>query len=225
MKEIIGLAYFNQAAVFLQEGHYTKALDTYIKAEQYVPDDALIKEFLGYAHLFVGQLDQGEAYLEQVRHHVPDYAVAKNTIAEDYLQKVIDIEGLKVVFHRVDEDRTSILAKKDALEKIVERCPHFRAGILQLAVTWLQLHRTKEALEILARYDSLDSTDPEVNYYLAVLYGQRHMYQKAWHHLQQAERIVHRRQHDPKALKDLRLNLATSYPEPRGLHENLYTYR
>jgi regulator of sirC expression with transglutaminase-like and TPR domain len=213
IKEVIGLAHFNQAAVFLQQEEYIKALAAYQKAEAYLPGDYLVKELLGYSYLLVGNQQMGVYLLQQVKDHIPDYAIVKDTMAEDYLQGKVDIESFKVIFKRVDEDRQSVLNKKQLLEGILQRHPYFRAGVLHLAITWLQLHRAREALETLNSYYTLHPNDPEVNYYLAVLYGQRYDYNKAWEHLRQAERIVHERNYNPKILKELRKSLAICCPE------------
>ncbi len=213
VKEVIGMAHFNQASVYWQNGEYQKALDAYRKAEPYMRGDPLLKELMGYVLLLTGHRQEGERLLWEVKDVVPDYAIVKNTMAEDYFQGNVDAEGIAAIFTKVDEDRKSILAKKQALEKTVERHPRFRSGILSLAVTWLQLHRAKEALDLLNHYQSLNPNDPEVHYYLAVLYGQRHYFPKAWFHLQQAESITKTHHHDTKILKELRRELISCCPE------------
>lgn len=213
IREVIGMAHFNQASVYWQNGEYAKALTAYQRAEPYMRGDPLLKELMGYALLLTGQKETGEQLLKEIKDVIPDYALTKNTMAEDYLTGNIDAEGIGVIFMKVDEDRQSILAKKQALEKTLEHYPRFRSGIVSLAVTWLQLHRAKEALETLNQYQALDAGDPEVHYYLSALYGQRQDFQKAWRHLQQAEAIVKAHHHNPKALKELRRELLTHCPE------------
>lgn len=213
IKEVIGLAHTNQAAVFLQREKYNDALKSYLRAELYLPNDFLIKELMGYTYLFVGEKEKGEFLLNQVKDHIPDYSVTKRNIAEDYLQGHVDAEGIKVIFKSVDDDRASILEKKQSLEKTIQRYPRFRSGIQQLAVTWLQLHRMGEALEVLNYYHSIHADDPEINYYLAVIYATRLNYNKAWDHLHQAEAIVRRSNYAPKTLKDIRRGLIKCCPE------------
>jgi tetratricopeptide (TPR) repeat protein len=213
MREVIGMTHFNQASVHWQNGEYEKALTAYQKAEPYMRGDPLLKEFMGYILLLTGHKEEGEKMLYDIKDIIPNYSIVKNTIAEDYFLENIDAKGISVIFNRVDEDRKSILAKKEALEKTLQQYPRFRSGILSLAVTWIQLHRTKEALETLNTYYSLDAKDPEVHYYLSVLYAQRHDFPKAWSHLQQAEAIVKAHQYDPKILKELRRELLSCCPE------------
>ncbi len=213
IREVIGMAHFNQASVYWQQAEYEKALQAYQKAEPYMHDDPLLKELMGYVLLLTGQREKGESLLWEIKDVIPDYAVIKETMVDDYFQGNVDADGIKVIFTKVDEDRHSILAKKQALEKIVEQWPRFRSGILSLAVAWLQLHREREALEVLQGYYSLDAGDPEVLYYLSILYGQRRDYPNAWLHLRQAEAIVKKRKHEPDALKELRQELLKCCPE------------
>ena len=212
-KDVIGLAHYNHAAVHWHHKDYHKALTAYEKALPYLPDDLLLKELMAYNYLFVGQKEKGEAFLTLVKDHVPDYAITKQTIAEDYLDGKIDAEGIKALFMQVDEKRESILEKRAALEKILEKYPAFRTGIFSLAVAWLQLHRYSEALAILEKYHQLEPADPSAEYYLAAIYGERLDYNKAWDHLKRAEQLVKARSHEPKALKQLRKELSRLSPE------------
>ncbi len=213
IKEVIGLAHFNQAAVHLQAPDYEKAAACYERAVPYLPQDMLLKEFLALNYLFTGRTKEGEALLKETAHHIPDYAVSGDSMAEDYLKGYVDAEGLKTILMSVDEKRESIIKKREALEKTMARCPQFRAGYFNLAITWLQLHRVGEALEILNKYHEMDPTDPTAEYYLAMINGERLNYAKAWEHLNQARRLAAARNHDPEALDMLRKELAAISPE------------
>lgn len=213
MLEVIGMAHFNQASIYWQNGDYAKALQAYQKAEPYMKGDPLLKELMGYILLLTGQKEEGEQKLREIKDHVPDYALVKNTMAEDYFLGKVDAKGIGVIFKKVETDRQSIWAKKEALEKTLEKYPRFRAGILNLAMTWLQLHRLGEALEILNVFQAIESEDPEAHYYLSVLHAQRRDYPNAWHHLQKAEEIARSHDYDPKMLKELRRELLQSCPE------------
>ena len=213
IKEVIGSAHVNQAAAFWKEKDYAKALECYEIAEKYIPEDMLLKEMMGFNYLFVGDVEKGKKLLKSVERYIPSYAVSKNTLAEDYLTGAVDIEGIKTIFQEVDETRDSILEKKDALLETVKKNPRFREGWLSLAITWLQLHREKEALKVLTKYHDLRPDDPTAEYYLAIIYADRLHYKKAWEHLRNAEKIVHQKEHHPKALKSLYRHLAMLYPE------------
>ncbi|MCE5315960.1 MAG: tetratricopeptide repeat protein [Parachlamydia sp.] len=213
VKEVIGMAHFNQASVHWQQGHYEKAIAAYQKAMPYMADDMLLKELLGYNFLFTGQKEEGERLLRAVSDYLSEDAVARRTMAEDYLKGYADAEAIKSTFMEVDDNRASILKKRQTLEKVIEQHPQFRSGLMHLAITWLQLHRDGEALEVLERLHDIDPAEPTVEYYLAELYCERFDYHKAWHHLKNAERLCKDRQHCPKALKELRKEIAARCPE------------
>ncbi len=213
VKEVIGMAHFNQAATFLQQNAFDRALACYQKALPYMPEDMLLKEFLAYTYLMTGHKEEGEKLLKLVENHVPDYAITKRTIAEDYLSGRVDAEGIKPLFMHVDETRESVLNKRKALEAVVNKYPRFRAGQFGLAATWLQLHRAGEALTVLENCHALDAEDPTVEYYLAALYAERLDDNRAWTHLKQAEALVQARDHNPRTLRDFRKELSMHCPE------------
>jgi hypothetical protein len=213
IREVIGMAHFNQASVYWQNGDYAKALQAYLKAEPYMRDDPLLKELMGYTLLLTGQKEEGESLLWEVKDIIPDYALTRNTMIDDYFNGAIDAEGIKVIFMQEDDEQQAILSKKEALKNLLVRYPRFREGWLYLAMTWLQLHRVREALEALRSYELLDENHPEIQYYLSILYGQRHDFPHSWFHLKQAEALVKKHSHDPRDLKELRRQLLTYCPE------------
>ena len=112
VKEVIGLAHYNQASVYWKQDDHIKALESYCKAEKYLPDDLLLRELMAYNYLIIGNKEEGIRLLRRVKDYIPEYAVSKNTIAEDYLNGKIDSEGIKAANMFVDETRKSILKKK-----------------------------------------------------------------------------------------------------------------
>ena len=213
IKETVGLTWFNQAAVFWERQEYDKAHEAYNRAEKYLPQDKHLMELKACCALIQQQDEVALPLLKEVADYLPDYAVSKHTIAEDYLAQAVGKEGIESLFIPVDETRTSLLAKKDQLAKIVEKYPKFREGLFNLAGTWLQLHRMGEALDALERYHRLDSENATVEYYLAAIYAERHDYNNAWKHFRIAERLAENRDHRPKALAELRRALAKLCPE------------
>lgn len=213
IKETIGLAHFNQASVFLEREEYEKALMSYRKAEKYLIDDKHLMSLMGCTALLHGDESLGRKLMEQVVDYLPDHAVSKDTIAEDYLNGNTAVDGIEAVFMQVDETRESIIKKKDALEAALVKYPRFREGIFALASTWLQLHRTGEALKTLQRYHSIDPRNATVEYYLSALHAERLDYNRSWDHLHIAERLVEERQHHPETLFELRQALAERCPE------------
>lgn len=214
-REVIGLAFINQASVSWMKKDYQTAISLYEKALPFMPNDYLLEELLGYNYLFVGREEEGRKLLQKGKDVLPEQAVTKNTIAQDYLAGLVSPEGIKAIFMEVDETRASIIEKQKTLQEITQKYPKFRAGLLSLAGTWLQLGREKEALKILKTYFEIDAKDPVVNYYLAALFMERFDFNQAWKHLTIAEEIAAKRSHHPHALKELRRALLTACPEPK----------
>lgn len=213
LKETIGFAHVNQASLFWNKDDVAKTLNAYEIALKYLPEDTLVQELYAYSLIVNGQKEKGKAILEKLKTTVPDYAVVKETLCSDYLEGKTDESGILSCFMFVDEDRGSLLEKKTNLQKLLGKYPEFKSGLFQLAATAMQLHQEGEALEVLKKYHNLDANNPTVEYFLTVLNTKRFDHNNAWRHLKEAERIVTERDHHPKALKELRKQLAVIYPE------------
>ena len=214
LKEVIGMAFINQASVFWGKQDYAKTVALYEKAQAFLPNDPLLKMFMGLNYLFVGRNSEGTKLLREIRYLTFAESVSPESIPDDYLSGKIDAEGIKAVFLPVDETRESILKKQKELEQILKRYPHFRAGKLHLATTWLQLGRLNEAKEILEAYHKLDPHYCIVEYYLSVLCLERLDYNQAWNYLKQTESLAHARGTHPRALRSVREALRSVCPEP-----------
>lgn len=214
LKEVIGMAFVNQASVSWAKEEYTTTVALYEKARPYLPDDPLLKMLLGINYLFVGKKKEGKKLLEEIRHVIFEEAVSPEALPEDYLSGKIDIEGLKAVFLPVDENRASIMEKQKELGDVLKKHPRFRGGLLQLAICWLQLGRGNEALEVLQKYHEIDPNYAVVEYYLSILCMERYDYNRAWSFLKHSETLTRARDHDPKALKAVRTALKRTCPEP-----------
>ena len=213
LRQVIGLAFMNQAAVKWQKQDLKGAVSLYEKARPYMGDDYLLNMFLGFNYLFVGKEKEGRALLEKVKGVIPDHAICPDTVSEDYLMGRTDAEGIQAVYSEVDETRESILKKREALEKVVKKYPKFRQGIMHLATTYLQLGREKDALPYLERYTKINENDPTVNYYLSAIHFQRHNWNESWKYLLNAENIVFKANHKPRALFQLRKSLEKVCPK------------
>lgn len=213
IKEVIGLAFCNQAAVYWQKGESETCVKLYEKGIPYVANDPLINMFLGLNYLFVGRKAEGEKLLKPLVNYTFDYAVSPETLITDYFAKKTSPEGIQAIFMPVDETRESVLAKQEELKDLLKKYPQFRAGLMQFATTYLQLGRTGEALEVLQRYHKVDPTDPTVEYYLSIVSAERHDYNKSWEYLKQAESLTEKRDHRPIALRQLHNKLRTVCPE------------
>jgi len=213
LKEVIGLAFVNQASVAWGQNDHAKAVELYEKAEPYLRGDPLLNLLLGFNYLFVDRKGDGKNLLEPLRDFTFDHAVSSETIPEDYLNGRVDAEGIKTIFLHVDEKRQSIIDKQQKLIALLKKYPRFRAAILQLAVTWLQLGRGSEAKEVLERYHALDSNNCVVEYYLSLLCAQRLDYPSSWKYLKKTEQMLSRRGHKSKALRGLRDKLRRTSPD------------
>lgn len=206
LKEVIGMTHVNQASTYLYKAEYGKAACSYEKARPYLKDDPLLKELLGYAYLLTGKTGEGEALLKEV-------GKGSHTIAEDYLAGKVGTDGIEAVFMQVDATRDSLWRKQKTLLQVLKKWPDFRDGLHQLAVTWIQLNRNRDAIEPLTRCYTLDPEDPVTAYYLAVLHGQRYDFKKCWAYLKEAEQITQKENASPKVLRDLRRTLIRHCPE------------
>ena len=212
-KQVVGLTFFNQASVHFQNGDYQKAIDAYKQAELFLPNDPLLKEFLGFAYILSGAREQGKQLLKESLETPSPYLVNPSTLAKDYLDGNVGPEGIQVLFKSVNNQRESLLEKKRELENIVEKYPSYREGYFQLAITWLQLGRKKEAIFNLQKYHALDKENPINEYYLSILYLQRYDLKKAWEHYLEVERIEKQAKHNPKTLMQLKKELLLRSPK------------
>lgn len=214
IKDVIALAFQNQASVSWHRKDSATTIALYEKALRYLPNDYLIEMFLGFNYLIAGRTEEGKALLKKIQTTRPPHFLCSDSVSEDYLAGKTDVEGIQAVFQMIDETRASILEKQKNLETVVEKFPEFRQGVLHLAITHLQLGREKEALPILERYIAMHPKDPTGNYYLSVIHLQRFNYSMAWRYLQRSEAILATHAHAPKALKELRQALLRACPEP-----------
>jgi regulator of sirC expression with transglutaminase-like and TPR domain len=214
LREVIGLAFMNEAAISWTKSHYAEAITLYEKAAHYMGEDPSLKEFLSYNYLMVGQKEKAKKLLQEIAPLSSEYEVEKNDIAEDYLQGRIDEEGIQVTYIPTDPKRTSIIEKQKKLEKVLQKHPKFRAGLLQLSNLWLELGREKEALRYLLAYEKVDPESPIVNYYLSAIFLDRYNYPKAWEYYHKVAALLQKKKHSPKALKDLHETLKRTFPDP-----------
>ena len=107
----------------------------------------------------------------------------------------------------VNNTRKSVLEKQNKLKKIIKKYPFFRAGLFQLATTYLQLGRTKEAYSWLNKLLSLGREDPTVNYYQTLISLERYDFQTAWKCYFQLEKILKEKKIELKKLIFLKQKL------------------
>lgn len=218
LKEVIGLAFINQASTFWEGEEYEKAIELYNRALIYIPNDPLTKMFLGYNYLFVDDIKNANQLLSDVVDADFPYLLRKDTIPEDYLKGRASVQAIKTIFSKVDQSRKSILDKQAKLKQIVQRYPKFREALFQLAVTYLQLSREQEALDVLKKYQKLDPKNPTALYYLSILCMQRYDFEASWKYFLSAQMLAKQNNHDPICLKSLKHGLRKRYPNPYLFH-------
>jgi len=201
VKELVGLAFMNQASVYWGKQEFEKSVSLYEKALEFVEDDALLKELYGYNLFLVGRKDEGKQILDTIDPYDKQYLLSEKNILEDFIDGKTDTEGLKAVFMHVDETQESILKKQEKLKEAVDKFPAFRAGLLQLASSFLQLLEEKKALEVLNQYFAIYPDEAIVNYYLSIIHGQRMDYKRAWKHFHFLEKVLNNNHLYPKPIK------------------------
>jgi tetratricopeptide (TPR) repeat protein len=212
IKNVIGLNFMNAAATAWHHKDYKLALSYYQKAENFLPNYPILNMFTAYNHLLSGNIKEGKKLLEKMKTNPVKESLYQDTIAEDYLLKNIDVEGIRIIFEEVDETRESVLKKQAAIKKVLKAYPKFREGIFHLAVTWLQLGRNKEAIECLKRYHALDPTYPKVEYYLSALLMSRWSFKEAIHHLEVCKLLLEKHNYKPKLIQGLEKELSRNAP-------------
>lgn len=217
VKEVIGLAHVNQASVFWETGELNQAIAYYKKAENYLPDDLLLKELLGYALFAKGEKEESCRLLQVVQKEKNPYLVGSHSLVDDCLEGTATPPGVLALFMRVDETDESFAKKRVALEKALKESPRFKSALFSLAMNTLNEQKLKEGLKLLLDYHELYPEDPAAEYYLSMLLLMRYRLQEAWKHLIIAETLVFKDDHDPRALKELRKELEKRCP--RGIQK------
>jgi len=212
LKEVVGMAFFNQASIYLSQGNFQKAKECYQEALPFMPNDAMLKILYG-ATLFLTNVE-GKAFsiLKEAKSCSREHILSQDPLCDDILLKRVDPKNLIPLFLYVDETRASIEQKKEALKKSLEKCPDFLSGLFGLAVCHLQLHQPQQAIEILERYHAKVPHDITCEYYLAELYFTRYDIVSSRKHFQNAEKIAQKEGYMPKALERFKVALCCQSP-------------
>jgi len=189
-KEAIGLSYINQASLDLSSGNYEKAYNLYQTASLYIKNDPLLEELTGVTLFLLGNESEAKKYLLRSISTAGD-EICDHSLPYDILNKRATRDAIIPLFQLISEDRTSIEAKKTALEKVTMQHPEFQTALFQLAICYLELNQPKEALRLLERKSALGSNDLSTEYLLANLYMERNNLPQARIHLLRARKIFH----------------------------------
>ncbi len=212
-KEVIGMAFFNQASIYLSQGDFEKSASCYAKALPFMPNDKMLNTLYAYSLFLTNQESKARTYLKLAIDKQEPFVISQNTLADDIYYKRVDQESLKPFFMLVDETRESIIQKKEALEKSVKKCPNFRSGIFMLAICHLQLQQPQQAIKLLEEYHRQDPQDISVEYYLAELYYSRYDAPSAWKAYERAEKLALAAGKRPEALTKLKTTLSLRSPK------------
>jgi regulator of sirC expression with transglutaminase-like and TPR domain len=205
IREVIGLNFMNQGALYWQQNNHEKAVQAYTIAQKYMGEDPLLLRFKGLQHLFLGQKEVAFEIFEKIRNVTLDGSTYPDTQIDDLILNHADAEGLKLLYDKGGTNRSDVEKQIKILEKKLESFPKFRDGLFHLAGAWLTLNRTKEAYEVLLKYHQIDQTNPVVEYYLAALALERLMINEGKIHLKKSEELLKQQNYSPHVLKDLYL--------------------
>ncbi len=206
-KELIGLVYINAASVAAQNQDTKIAIDNYRIAEHFLPKDPLLSEYLAYQLYIDGQIEEARPLLEFCLSQNDPHSIYPESMVDDLFNGVVDGAGITAVLKHVDQTEASVREKQAALEKVLEHSPLFQEGLMQLAVTWIQLERSQEAIMVLQKLLPLAPKNPTLHYYLAMLYLECFDYGQAKVHAHTLETLLKEANHTPDALIKLKQTL------------------
>ncbi len=215
IKEVVGLAFFNQASVAWRKGTYDVAKARYRLAKRFVPNDPLINELLGYTCLLTGEKKEGDRLLKDALQTPSTDEIYHNGIIKEYFAGTLPLEAFPTIFQEVDHKRDSISEKKNALRTLLSKNPKSAELSFHLAITYLQLGRGKEAYELLKRYIQFEDANPTVFYLLTMLSIERYNYVAAWSYLEKCKGLCKEKNHSPKMLRFIAQNLQQKLPKPK----------
>lgn len=188
--EALGLLAMNEASVHIRQKEWARAVLSYERAEIFIKDDATLTQLKGICLALQGHKKEAEKCLTQALTLVDETQIDQLTLANDFINGAVDKETLLLFFEEAKPVRSELLAKEKLLVKALNRCPHFREGLLELADIYLKLNRPKEAIATLKRYHALDQERLQVEYMLGVLLLQRSSFEEAKEHLDKAKFLL-----------------------------------
>ena len=203
-KEVVGLAYINQASLYWQTKEFDKACRYYQKALIFLPGDALLKELLGFALILNDQKTAGEELLKTSYNSPSVTSYTKSELIEDYFSAKVLAQDIPIIFTPLSEKRSELSKELAEIEKVLQQSPQFRDGIIKCSMIYLQLHQVDKAAEQLHKVLQLSPQLLGPHYYLAQIYFSKKNYKKCWHHIAKCENILENELTRPKCLKDLK---------------------
>ena len=216
LREVIGLAFMNQAAVSWHKEDPTKAVFLYEKARPFLGNDYLLNMFLGFNYLFIGKEAEGRKLLEKVRGVVPPHSVVGETVSEDYLAGLTDADGIQATFPKSTRAAPPSSKSRKTRKLSSLNSPNFGKGSsTSPSPRSRSAEKRKPSPSSTATPRSLYPGDPTVNYYLSAIHFQRRNHTLAWGSTSRPPRPSSRpRDHDPHALQELKEALQRACPAP-----------
>lgn len=211
-KEVIGMAFFNQASIFLSQGSFDKAASCYKRALPYMPNDKMLHTLLAYSLFLTDNENQARTHLKIALDIHESHLLTQNSLAEEIYYNRVDKESLKPLFLYVDETHESIQKKASALQESIKKCPNFRSAIFSLAICYLQLNKPQEAIFALEEYHRQAPDDITALFYLAELYYARFDAPSAWKYYDKAEKLAEQKGMVPELLKQFKTILSIRSP-------------
>lgn len=220
LKDIIGLVWINQASIFLQNHNYSEAVLYYEKAKLFLPEDPFLAELLGFSLVLAGRKEEGRALLSHISSTPPPHLVCSSPLVREYLDSHVDEIGIAIVFEEPPKNRSGWLSRKNSLEELLQKFPHFSTGWRALADSWTHLHRPKETIYALEKARQIHAKDPEILFTLALLHADKREFLKAWDSFHQLQEVLKHTQHFQRELFRLKRSLAIQFAESNELkHE------
>lgn len=211
-KELLGMALFNQASVFLTKQEFKQAAALYKQALVYIPHDLQILELLGSCYIMNGELKKAHATFSELKTYANQTLLSTNYLLEDFFKGLVTPQGLKAVFQNVDPTMTSLLKKAQHLEEVHKKSPKFRSALFQLGITYLQLHQYQKALSCFEKLYPNAPDDPALVYYLTELAFMRYDRPKTLYYKQQLKSLLEKNGYTPKNIIRLFEEIETLWP-------------
>jgi len=202
-KELLGMALFNQASVFLQKEDFKAAASLYENALLYIPNDPQILELLASCYFMNQDMKKAHVNFTKLKNIKQDTLLSSNYVLEDFFKGLITPKHLKAVFQSVEPNMQSLLKKAHELELLHKQSPRFRSGLYQLGITYLQLHQYEKALEAFEKLYKEATNDPALLYYLTQLSLIRFDRPKTLFYKKQLEIILKKNDYEPLACQRL----------------------
>jgi len=177
LKQVVGMAAFNQGGQYLKNGDYNSAQEKYDLAYQFSPNDGT-GMMRSLCLLLRGQKRKSQ---EIAQHWLKNLAPEKRE--PDLL--LVDLASENLTQESAQQIVTLASTKKEKLLESIKKlrsmhAPNSWTIPMQLAEWWLNLGKPREALSLLEKLTTRKEAQANIHFLLASLYRERMNYPKAW---------------------------------------------